>query len=584
MTITAISPQASPAGIFPNLGAQSAPNGLFGSFFGDFLSTLTQAAGLDVAPADIGTNRDPLFALLGLDEGQTLADLPPELLDENGQPDLNAIADKLFGEDRPEGDVQSITLTIIQVVTVVYTEVNNLQNAGISPENLGDADALAAAYMKQGYSADEAQAKADSVVNIMKLLDAQIKRLKEMMASLNNGALTAGYVTAAAADTGANPFGFGNAQVSYAAFRSVSVTTTSYTDLTARILRGAPLTTDVQPADDAVKATAEAGENLDLLLPAATDEAPLDDAQLAQLVESAEKIVKAAAQAEKPIVPQQAVAAALAPKDKPVVANAAPTEQTKALVDEALAVKDRVADADIAQPNYRKHEAAPQQQQADDVTWNIKPEAQQHKPQSLDAQTTPVDSDAATPVYKVETSPTGGMQLVNAVTGEVVSTDHAAPQHDAPRAAAYDNRMAELVAQARVIQQVRVHVRTVANHGGGRIDVAINPPELGRVEVNLRIKEGKVSGTITVQRPEVMDHLARELKVLEQGLADAGLSLSGEGLTFQLQEQGAQGQQHGGGNRQAATGGELSGDAGGNGRQTDEVMWLNPDRLVDVNV
>lgn len=545
MTIPAISPQTFLGDNFPGVGATTGTSGgLFGSFMSDFLGTLTQAVGQ--GDADIGTNADPLLALLGLDEGQTLADLPPELLDEQGQPDLNMIAKELFGDNVPEGDIQAISVTVIQVVTVVYGELNALQSAGIPLDDLGSVDALAAAYINQGYTEEEAFAKAESLVAIMKMLDAQIKRMKEMLAALSDENPLAGYINAAGMGAQQDmPFGFGNAQVSFAAFKSVSVTTTSYTDLSARILNGAPLTGDVNPnrllaegiSVAALAQSAGADADFEVLagqMAAQGGEVALSDEQLAQLVKSAERIL------------------------------------------------DAVLDAEAPQPGYRQDErAAPQRQAVADGGLDLRADTAPRAP-SLDAQTTPVDSTNATPVYKVETSPTGGMQIVNAATGEVV-TINTQPAADAARATPFDSRMADLVAQARVVEQMRVHVRTVANHGGGRIDVAINPPELGRVEVNLRIKEGKVSGTITVQRPEVMEHLARELKVLEQGLADAGLTLSAEGLTFQLQEQDAHDKQEGG-NRQASAGGDFSGSGSGDQNAADTAAWINPDRLVDVNV
>jgi len=433
----------------------------------------------------------------------------------------------------------------------------------------------------------------------MKMLDAQIKRMKEMLAALSDENPLAGYINAAGMGAQQDmPFGFGNAQVSFAAFKSVSVTTTSYTDLSARILNGAPLTGDVNPnrllaegiSVAALAQSAGADADFEVLagqIAAQGGEVALSDEQLAQLVKSAERILEAVVKADKPAALQQAVAAAVAGQQAAKPRTDAALAATETPVDAegnpvTLTGVDAVLDAEAPQPSYRQDErAAPQRQTVADGGLDLRADTAPRAP-SLDAQTTPVDSTNATPVYKVETSPTGGMQIVNAATGEVV-TINTQPAADAARATPFDSRMADLVAQARVVEQMRVHVRTVANHGGGRIDVAINPPELGRVEVNLRIKEGKVSGTITVQRPEVMEHLARELKVLEQGLADAGLTLSAEGLTFQLQEQGAHDKQEGG-NRQASAGGDFSGSGSGDQNAADTAAWINPDRLVDVNV
>jgi flagellar hook-length control protein FliK len=581
MTIPAILPMSfSGSSSLSTYGAQPQAGGLFGAFFGDFMGTLMQTAGMTPAQSrpmpQMGTNDDPLLALLGLNKEQTLSDLPPELKKEDGSLDLNAVADKLFGDARPEGDVLAIRLVMIEIVTVVYTEANTLGKAGIGLENLTDTEALAWAYMKQGYSAEEATAKAERLAAIMALLDAQIERLKAMNAALAEGAAMAGYTTAAlpAQDM---PFGLGGAQMTYAAFRSVSVSTTTYTDLTARVLKGAPLVADAAAATRLAAATdGEAARGIDLLLPAATDDAPLDEGQLQQLVRSAERILEAVTRAEQTPAVQQALAAGTSLSTRQIQ-NALATEGEGA--EPVIGRMTPEGEALPATNTPREAAAKPLRQQSVEVQQNIRPDIARTTP-SIDAQTQPMDSTNATPVYKVETAPSGGMQLVNAQTGEVVALDDA-PRPDTPRAATPDARMAELVAQAKVIQQVRAHVRTVANHGGGRIDVAITPPELGRVEVNLRIREGKVTGVITVQRPEVMEHLARELKVLEQGLADAGLSLSKEGLTFQMQGQGAQQRQTGDNPQTAQRGG---GDTGQDDPAQRQTVWQNPDRLVDVNV
>jgi len=109
--------------------------------------------------------------------------------------------------------------------------------------------------------------------------------------------------------------------------------------------------------------------------------------------------------------------------------------------------------------------------------------------------------------------------------------------------------------------------------------VSLAPAELGQIRVNLKIEDTKVHGEIIVQRPEVMDQLARDLKVLQQGLADAGLTLDTQGLTFSLQDEG---NQRGGNGSAFAQGRDR--DEGLTEAETATATWADPERLVDVNV
>lgn len=67
--------------------------------------------------------------------------------------------------------------------------------------------------------------------------------------------------------------------------------------------------------------------------------------------------------------------------------------------------------------------------------------------------------------------------------------------------------------------------------GDGAIEIALDPPELGRVTIELRVSPGGVEATLTAERGEVLEMLRRHAEHLRQALADgqdAGVALSFE--------------------------------------------------------
>lgn len=77
--------------------------------------------------------------------------------------------------------------------------------------------------------------------------------------------------------------------------------------------------------------------------------------------------------------------------------------------------------------------------------------------------------------------------------------------------------------------------------GSTRFELRLDPPELGRVEVRLDVsRDHRVTAVIAADNPQSLMELARHARELEQQLQSAGLSLSENGLSFDLR-QGARG-------------------------------------------
>lgn len=142
-----------------------------------------------------------------------------------------------------------------------------------------------------------------------------------------------------------------------------------------------------------------------------------------------------------------------------------------------------------------------------------------------------------------------------------------------------------LVGQAQVAKQVAVQFRSLAQKGGGEVKIQLQPAELGQIDIHLDISDGKVKGTIIVQQPEVLEQLARELRSLQQGLADAGLELEQDGIAFMMQEKGQD--QDGNKRHQAEADDLLEATEAGNIETSDALSnteWKNPENLIDVKV
>lgn len=82
--------------------------------------------------------------------------------------------------------------------------------------------------------------------------------------------------------------------------------------------------------------------------------------------------------------------------------------------------------------------------------------------------------------------------------------------------------------------------------GSKQFTMRLDPPELGQVEVKLTVGvDKKVRAVVSADRPEALADLVRSARELARALADAGLDLDDNGLTFQLNDPSSGGQQRG---------------------------------------
>jgi flagellar hook-length control protein FliK len=117
-------------------------------------------------------------------------------------------------------------------------------------------------------------------------------------------------------------------------------------------------------------------------------------------------------------------------------------------------------------------------------------------------------------------------------------------------------------------EQVAVQIQRAAAGGADRINIQLQPEELGRVEIRLEIGDDqRTRAAVLVDRPETLDLLQRDARALERALNQAGLKTDGGSLSFNLRGDGHGGAQHQGGGRadgqagSQAGPGDLPGDA-----------------------
>jgi hypothetical protein len=104
-----------------------------------------------------------------------------------------------------------------------------------------------------------------------------------------------------------------------------------------------------------------------------------------------------------------------------------------------------------------------------------------------------------------------------------------------------------------------------------RITIRLDPPDLGRVEVRLDIRDDTVRVAMAVERPETLDLLRRDAQLLDAALQRANVRLEGN-LEFSLRQS------------QSGWAGGWGEGAGGHGRGRQAAPWpdVSADRDIDV--
>jgi flagellar hook-length control protein FliK len=88
-------------------------------------------------------------------------------------------------------------------------------------------------------------------------------------------------------------------------------------------------------------------------------------------------------------------------------------------------------------------------------------------------------------------------------------------------------------------EQVSVQIQHGVRDNNDRINVRLYPAALGKVEVKLELSPDRtVHAVVSAEKPETLDLLARDARILQRALEDAGLQTDSNSLSFQLSDGG----------------------------------------------
>jgi flagellar hook-length control protein FliK len=118
--------------------------------------------------------------------------------------------------------------------------------------------------------------------------------------------------------------------------------------------------------------------------------------------------------------------------------------------------------------------------------------------------------------------------------------------------------------QQQVMEQINVHIDKAVKDGVDTVKIQLKPLDLGKIEIKLEMVDGRVSATVTADKPETLALLQRDSKGLEKALEDAGLKPDGYGTSFNLrgehQNNADRGGDHQRAGRNRGNGGGLAGE------------------------
>ncbi len=92
-------------------------------------------------------------------------------------------------------------------------------------------------------------------------------------------------------------------------------------------------------------------------------------------------------------------------------------------------------------------------------------------------------------------------------------------------------------ANASAADQVSIRLIQSLHEGRKAVQIHLNPSELGSIDVSMQWQGDRLTAHFVVDRPETLDLLQRDIKILEQSLGDSGFSSDNGGLSFSLRQQ-----------------------------------------------
>jgi len=239
--------------------------------------------------------------------------------------------------------------------------------------------------------------------------------------------------------------------------------------------------------------------------------------------------------------------------------NVSVTDDAKTLVSKpgALASTVLISDDDAAQPGQRPGGQAglsiAGQAQAAQTTAQAQTAAQAANPngvtnQQNQAQLAAQSADGKAQAIQSAQGPSAGLSATSG--GEPLSTQSSVSsgqtqqtqtQQGAEQARQTGGAHETHQARGRVVEQVSVQIAKAVAGQNDRIQIALKPAELGRVDVQIEMtNDGRAIAVVTADNKDTLELLRRDAAELAKALQDAGLKTDTGDLSFNLRGENAQ--------------------------------------------
>jgi hypothetical protein len=136
-------------------------------------------------------------------------------------------------------------------------------------------------------------------------------------------------------------------------------------------------------------------------------------------------------------------------------------------------------------------------------------------------------------------------------------------------------------------EQVKVHIQQLVKSGADRIQIKLSPAALGKVEVTLEMSPDKtVQAIVYAEKPETLDMLERDARVLQRAFEEAGMKFDSNSLTFQHGQSGNSDAElaEGGAQTEAGAAADADGSDGDEATDNDQPRRRQHDGMLDLEI
>ena len=85
------------------------------------------------------------------------------------------------------------------------------------------------------------------------------------------------------------------------------------------------------------------------------------------------------------------------------------------------------------------------------------------------------------------------------------------------------------------LDTLAVHIARKFEGGENRFEIRLDPVELGKLDISMSVDhDGRVQAVVRAERPETLDMLQRDARLLESQLRQSGLNVDSNSLSFSL--------------------------------------------------